>query len=128
MKIAETILGLHLIIIAFNVTGLVVIPLGAWLGWRFVRIAWLRLLHLAMLAIVAVQAVAGRACILTVWQNNLTGGSQPVQPLMMQWVDRVIYWNLPMWFFAIVYCLVFLYVLALTVLVPFGRRYRAALD
>src|ERR1700692_172086 len=128
MKIAETILGLHLIIIVFNVTGLVVIPFGAWLGWRIVRIAWLRLLHLAMLAIVAAQAVAGRAWILTVWENNLNRGGQAGQPLMMQWVDRVIYWNLPMWFFAIVYCLVFLYVLALTVLVPFGRRYRAALD
>jgi hypothetical protein len=124
-KIAETILGLHLIIITFNVAGLVVIPLGAWFGWRIVRIAWLRLLHLAMLAIVAGQALAGRACILTVWQNGLTGARQPVQPLIMRWVDRAIYWNVPIWGFAILYSVVFLYVLMLTVLVPFGRRHRA---
>lgn len=119
----QAILALHLIIIAFNVAGLIVIPIGAWLGWRIVRIAWLRVLHLAMLAIVAGQALAGRACALTVWQDNLAGGGQTVQPLIMHWVDRVIYWNLPMWVFAMLYSLVFLYVLALTVLVPFGRRH-----
>ena len=128
MSPAEAILGLHLVIIAFNVAGLIVIPLGAGFGWRIVRIAWLRLLHLAMLAIVAAQALAGRACILTVWQNNLTGGSQPPSPLIVQWVDRLIYWNLPIWFFALLYVLVFLYVLALTVLVPFGRRRKSASD
>ena len=128
MKLAEAILGLHLVIIAFNVAGLIVIPLGAWFGWRIVRIAWLRLLHLALLAIVTAQALAGRACILTIWQNDLTGGPQPVPPLIMQWVDRLIYWNLPIWFFALLYVLVFLYVLALTVLVPFGRRYKPVPD
>src|ERR1700712_796774 len=51
MNLAEEILGLHLVIIAFNVAGLIVIPLGSRLGWRIVRIAWLRLLRLAMLAI-----------------------------------------------------------------------------
>jgi hypothetical protein len=43
--IAEAVLGLHLIIIAFNVAGLILIPVGAWLGWRIVRVAWLRLLY-----------------------------------------------------------------------------------
>lgn len=122
IKIAEAVLGLHLMIITFNVVGLVVIPLGAWLGWRIVRVAWLRLLHLAMLAIVAGQALAGRACFLTDWQNRLAGSGQPAQPLIMHWIDGLIYWNLPMWGFATMYCLVFLYVLTLTVLVPFRRQ------
>jgi Protein of Unknown function (DUF2784) len=118
---AEAILAVHLVIIAFNVAGLIVIPVGAWLGWRIVRIAWLRLLHLAVLAIVAGQALAGQACILTVWQADLNG--QPAQPMIMHWVDGLIYWNFPIWVFAVLYCGVFLYVLALTVWVPFwGRR------
>lgn len=121
-ELASAILAVHLFIIAFNVAGLVVIPLGAWLGWRIVRIAWLRLLHLALLAVVVAQAAAGRACILTIWQNELTGNAAP-PPLIVHWVDEVIYWNLPIWAFAVLYAVAFLYVLALSFLVPFGRRH-----
>jgi len=46
LNVSEAILAFHVAIIAFNVVGLIVIPLGSWLGWRFVRIVWLRLLHL----------------------------------------------------------------------------------
>jgi hypothetical protein len=122
--LAEAILALHLVIIAFNVLGLIVIPLGAWRGWRIVRIAWLRLLHLGLLAAVVAQAASGRACILTIWQSRLAGGGQTAPPLIMQWVDRLIYWNLPLWVFAIIYAAAFAYVAGLSILVPFGRRYR----
>jgi hypothetical protein len=123
--IAEAVLGVHVMVIGFNVAGLIVIPLGGWLGWRMVRVGWLRLLHLAMLGVVAGQAIAGRACFLTVWQNELSGGGAVAEPLIMRLVDGVIYWNLPIWVFAVFYSLVFLYVLGLTVMVPFGRRFLA---
>jgi len=119
---AEGVLGVHLVIIAFNVAGLVVIPVGAWARWRIVRVAWLRLLHLGLMAVVAGQALAGQACILTIWQNRLTGGDAAPSPLIMRWVDRVIYWNLPMWCFAVLYSAVFLYIVALLVFVPFWKR------
>jgi hypothetical protein len=120
--LADAILVAHLAVIAFNVAGLIVIPLGAWLGWGIVRVGWLRLLHLALLAIVAAQALAGRACILTIWQNEFTGNRQVPEPMIMHWIDRVIYWNLPIWVFALIYSFVFLYVVALSVFIPFGRR------
>lgn len=123
IALAEAILALHLVVIAFNVAFLVVIPLGAWLGWRIVRIAWLRLLHLALMAIVAGQALAGRACILTLWQSELTGRSASPPPLIVHFVDRLIYWNFPLWVFTALYVTVFLYVAALSILVPFGRRF-----
>ncbi len=121
--IAQVILMFHLLIIAFNVAGLIVIPLGAWLNWKIVRIAWLRLLHLGLMIIVAGQAVMGRPCFLTIWQNDLSRAHQVPTPLIMQWVNHLIYWNLPIWVFAIFYCLLLVYVLALTLLLPFGRRY-----
>ncbi len=124
--LADTILAAHVVVILFNVAGLILIPLGAWLGWRIVRVAWLRLLHLALLAAVAAQAIAGRACILTIWQQRLTGSSQVPQPLIMHWVDRLIYWNLPMAFFQTLYCAVFLYVIALTIFVPFRGSSRSS--
>ncbi|MBU2721588.1 DUF2784 domain-containing protein, partial [Acidithiobacillus ferridurans] len=45
--LAQVILVVHILIIAFNVFGLIAIPLGAWRGWRWVRIFWWRALHLA---------------------------------------------------------------------------------
>jgi hypothetical protein len=110
--LGQTILVLHLAVIAFNVAGLVVIPLGAWLGWAFVRIRWLRLLHLGSLAVVALQALFGRACFLTIWQANATGGGRE-DPLIMRWVNSVIFWPLPMWVFTALYVAVFAYVVAL---------------
>jgi hypothetical protein len=123
--LAAAILAVHLSIIAFNVIGLVVIPLGGVLGWRIVRVAWLRLLHLALLAIVVGQALAGRACILTIWQNDLTGQTGAPPPMIMRFINGLIYWDLPLWVFTIIYAVAFLYVVALIVLVPFWGRGRA---
>src|SRR3974390_3416294 len=105
------ILAVHLAVIAFNVAGLVLVPLGAKLRWRWVRIRWLRLLHLASLAVTALQAALGRACFLTIWQSDLTGGGE--EPLIMRWVNRVVFWPLPMWAFTALYLAVFGYAVAL---------------
>ena len=118
MAAAEAILAAHVAIILFNVFGLIAIPIGAPRGWRFIRIIWWRVLHIALLAAVAVQALAGRACILTMWQGALSGGTAGRAPLIARWVARAIYWPLPLWVFAALYAVVFLYALALLWLVP----------
>lgn len=107
----QLVLALHLLIIAFNVSGLVVIPLGVRFGWRIVRLRWLRLLHLLSLAVVALQAAFGRACFLTIWQSDLTGAGE--EPLIMRWVNSIIYWPLPLWVFTGLYLAIFAYVLGL---------------
>ena len=83
--LAELVLGFHLGVVLFNVFGLVVIPLGAWRGWGFVRVFWWRALHVAILALVAVQAVLGDVCFLTTWQALLlrrAGESAAEAPLV----------------------------------------------
>jgi len=119
--LAIVVLALHVLVIAFNVFGLVAIPLGAWLGWSFVRVFWWRALHLGSMAVVAVQAVAGRACFLTVWQDAL-GGRTTEAPLVMRIVNRLVYWPLPLWVFTAAYLVLFACVLALWKLVPPRRR------
>jgi hypothetical protein len=52
IEIAEAIFWVHVLVIAFNVFGLVAIPLGAWSGWKFVRVFWWRVLHLGLLSVV----------------------------------------------------------------------------
>lgn len=119
---AEAVLAGHVAVILFNVFGLVAVPLGAVRGWRFVRVGWWRLLHLFLLAAVAGQALFGRACILTLWQAALAGRAADRTPLLARWINRLIYWPLPVWFFAILYIVVFGYALALFWLVPVRRR------
>ena len=120
--LAAPILAIHLAVILFNVAGLVIIPIGAWRGWRFVRAPVWRLLHVASWTIVALQAALGRACFLTDWQSLLEGGSGTAEPMVMRWVDRAIYWPLPLWVFSAIYLIAFAYVLALLWIVPPGRR------
>lgn len=122
--LAWIILSVHLAIIVFNVAGLVLIPLGERLRWRWVRAFGWRLAHLLILAVVAAQALAGRACFLTDWQADL-GGSDRGTPLFAGWIDRVIYLPLPLWVFTLAYVLVWLYVLWLWWRVPPRKPWRA---
>jgi hypothetical protein len=111
------ILAVHVAVIAFNVLGLLAIPLGVRLGWSWVRRRLWRALHVASWALVAVQAALGRACFLTIWEDRLTGaGQQP--PLIQRWVDRLIYWPLPIWVFSGLYLALFAAVIAMWVLPP----------
>ena len=111
MTLAQAVLAAHLLVITFNVGGLVAIPLGAALGWRWVRVRWWRLLHIASWAVVAAQAALGRACFLTIWQDELTGAGGA--PLIMRWVNSLIYWSLPMWAFTAGYLALFGVVMAM---------------
>jgi Protein of Unknown function (DUF2784) len=128
--LAEAVLAAHVAVILFNLFGLIVVPIGAARGWRFVRIAWWRVLHVVLLAAVAAQALASRACILTLWQSDLAGSAASPTPLIMNWVDRLIYWTLPIWIFAALYAVVFGYAVALLWLVPLqpAKRRSSARD
>ncbi|THD77044.1 MAG: DUF2784 domain-containing protein [Phenylobacterium sp.] len=124
LPLGQAILALHLAVIAFNVVGLAAIPLGAWRGWAWVRIRWWRALHIASWAVVALQAALGRACFLTDWQDSLTGGGRG-DPMIMRWVNGLIYWPLPIWVFGAIYLALFGLVIALWWLVPPRRAARA---
>lgn len=118
--LGQLVLAVHLLVIAFNVLGLLAIPLGARLGWGWVRIRWWRALHLASWVVVAIQAALGRACFLTIWQDDVTGGGAEA-PLIMRLVNGLIYWPLPMWAFTALYLVLFAVVLVLWRRVPPGR-------
>ena len=123
--LALTVLAVHVAVIAFNIFGLIVIPLGAWRGWAIVRGFGWRAVHLALLFVVALQAVFGRACFLTLWQAALeqtAGQTGSREPLIARWIDSVIFWNLPIWFFAALYVAALVYALALWRWVPPARR------
>jgi hypothetical protein len=122
MMLAQIVLAAHLLVIAFNLFGLAAIPIGAGRGWKFVRRLWFRLLHLLALTLVAIQALLGRACFLTIWQDSLSPISDSHEPLIMRWVNALIFWPLPAWLFTLLYVAIWLYALALLRIVPMHRH------
>lgn len=123
---ALAVLYFHFTVVVFNVFWLVAVPLGAWLGWEFVRSFGWRIVHLATMVIVAGQAAAGRLCFLTIFQNDLqsaSGGATPPS-LLTRLVFNAIYWPLPDWVFAPLYVLALAFTAFLWFAVPPHRRRR----
>jgi hypothetical protein len=106
--IADIILVAHFLVICFVVGGQVLIFIGGWCGWPWVRNIWFRSGHLMVVTIVILQAWTGRLCALTHWENHFRelSGSAPHQGTFIQyWISRVIYYEAPLWVFALIYTL-----------------------
>ena len=119
--LADALLVLHFCIAAFIVGGLILVWLGAALGWRWVRNPWFRYLHLAALAFVAAEALLGVACPLTVGEDLLRGGVRP-ESFVGRWVQRWLYYRAPEWVFTGAYVLWTLATLLTLRFVPPRRR------
>ena len=119
--IADALLVLHFVIAAFIVGGLILVWLGAALGWRWVRNPWFRYLHLGAIAFVAAEALLGVACPLTVWEDLLRGGVRP-ESFVGRWVYRWLYYRAPEWIFTSAYVLWTLATLLTLRFVPPRRR------
>jgi hypothetical protein len=99
---ADAVLVVHFLIVAFIVGGLVLVWVGAPLGWGWVRNPWFRYLHLGAIAFVAAEALLGIACPLTVWEDLLRGGLRP-ESFVGRWVRAVLYYRAPEWVFTTLY-------------------------
>jgi hypothetical protein len=119
--IADLLVVVHFAIVLFIVGGLVAVWAGAALGWRWIRSPWFRYLHLAAIGYVALEALAGIACPLTVWEDLLRGGARP-DSFVGRWVRRLIYYDAPEWVFTVAYLAWALATLATLRLVPPRRR------
>jgi Protein of Unknown function (DUF2784) len=115
--LATMLLTAYVLVILFNVGGLVAIPVGSARNAPWVRNFWWRAAHVVSLAAVAGQALAGRACFLTIWQDRFSADTSAT-PLVARWVNRLIYWPLPLWVFTAVYVAVWIVVLWLWFRVP----------
>lgn len=101
--LADALLVLHFGIAAFIVSAFVLIPLGAWRGWRWVRRRALRLAHLGAIVFVALEALAGIACPLTLWEDALRGRGARGEGFIERWLGALLYWDLPTWSFTLAY-------------------------
>lgn len=104
--LADAILVLHFAFVVFVVASLPVIVLGHFLGWAWVRNRNFRLFHLAAIALVAAQAWAGLVCPLTtleMWLRTRSGAAPYAGSFVQYWVQRLLYYDAPIWVFAGLY-------------------------
>jgi polyferredoxin len=100
--LADALVVLHFLIVAFIAGGLVVVWIGAALGWGWVRNPWFRYLHLGAIAYVAGEALLGVVCPLTVWEDLLRGGARS-ESFVGRWVRYFLYYEAPEWVFTTAY-------------------------
>lgn len=107
--LADLLLLAHALFAAFVVFTLPLVAIGGWRGWGWVRNPWLRGLHLAAIAVVAIQAWAGVACPLTVWEDQLRlgAGGAPYGPrgFVATWVHELLFYTAEPWVFTAAYTL-----------------------
>lgn len=119
--LADLILLIHFGVVLFNLFWLVAVPLGAWQRWNFVRIRAWRIAHLVVMALVAVQPLLGRVCLLTIWQyafDEKKGDVVSIFPAVRAWVISLMYWQAPPWAFTVMYVAGFAFTIALWKWVP----------
>ena len=103
---ANAVLLLHFAVVIFVVLGLPAIVLGNWRGWDWANNMWWRLAHLLAIAVVILQAWVGQYCGLTVLESMLweRAGQVGYQRTFIEyWVQRLLYYEGPLWIFALVY-------------------------
>ena len=121
--IADVILVVHFAFVLFVVGGFALILLGAALGWGWIRNPAFRYGHLGAIVFVALEALVGMACPLTVWEDALRRTSGDDSSFVGRWVSRLLYYDLPPWVFTTAYVLFALAVVAAIVWIP-PRRSR----
>jgi hypothetical protein len=100
--LADLVLIAHFAFVLFVVGGLAVVWLGAAAGWRWVRNIWFRAAHLAAIAFVAAESLAGVWCPLTVWEDALRGRREE-KTFVARWIHRVMFYEAPEWLFTTAY-------------------------
>ena len=122
---ADAVLVLHVAFVAFVVLGQLYVLVGWALGWPSARNRTFRLLHLAAIGVVVLQAWLGLVCPLTLLELHLRGGQADLmagQSFIGYWLSRLLYYQAPPWVFTVVYTLFGLTVLVCYFGYPPGRK------
>lgn len=124
LLLADALLVLHGLLVAFVILGLVAVFLGRLLHWHWVRNVWFRITHLVVIGIVVLQAWLGVLCPLTVWEMELrarAGAAGYEGSFIQHWLQSILYYTAPEWVFILVYTVFGGVVLASWFLVRPGR-------
>jgi hypothetical protein len=122
--LADMVLIVHALFIAFVVFGLLLIIAGWRYRWHWVRNLWFRVAHLAAILFVAVGSMLGATCPLTTLENALrvqAGQTGYSQSFIADWLHRLIFFDAAPWVFTLCYTLFALLVVVVWIRLPPGR-------
>jgi hypothetical protein len=68
---ADLVVAIHVAYVGYVIVGQILIILAAPMKWQWARNPWFRFTHLLAITIVAVEAIQGWQCPLTVWEHQL---------------------------------------------------------
>jgi len=125
--LADTILVIHALFVAFVVAGLFLIIAGGPLRWKWTRNLWFRLVHLLAIGIVVAQAWLGRICPLTRWETALREAARQhgyAGSFIQHWLRKFIFYDFPPWVFTAAYTMFGAIVLVTWILWPPRRKGR----
>jgi len=123
--LADVVVAVHVAYVAFILLGQLAIVAGIALKWGWIRNPWFRVTHLVAITVVALEALLGIACPLTVWEDTLrTWAGQQVSEdtFIGRSLDNLVFYEAGAWVFTTCYIAFALLVLATFVLVPPRRR------
>ena len=106
--LADLVLIVHVLYVAFVVFGLVLIWCGKFRRWKWVRNPWFRAAHLAAIGLVVVQSWLGMECPLTTLENSLrarAGDPSYEGGFIAHWLHALLYYDAPPWVFTLGYSL-----------------------
>jgi hypothetical protein len=106
LLIADAVLLLHVLFVAFVVIGLVLIVAGGVFSWPWVRNLWFRIAHLAAIGIVVLQSWLGAICPLTTLEMALRSraeGDVYAGSFISHWLEAILYYRAPAWVFVVCY-------------------------
>ncbi len=113
--LADAVLICHVAFVAFVVIGLLLILLGGCFDWSWVRNRRFRFSHLAAIGIVVIQAWLGIICPLTTLEMHLrekAGDTTYQGTFIAHWLQRILFFDAPLWVFTACYTIFALAVIA----------------
>jgi hypothetical protein len=112
--LADILLLIHFAFVAFVVLGFVVIWIGHFCRWPFVRNLRFRIAHLAAIGFVLAESLGGIVCPLTTWENQLrTRAGQDAAysgSFIQHWFGRILFHDWSERTFTVIYAAFFLFV------------------
>ena len=123
--LADLVLATHAGIVLFVVIGQLAILIGGWRDWHWTRNFTLRIVHLALIAVIVLQAWLGRLCPLTIWEQALrrhAGQATYGDSFVEHWLSQLIFFDAPWWAFVVAYTVFGAVVLATWIWLPPRRR------
>ena len=105
-NLADAVLLLHALFVVFVVTALLLIIVGGYRQWSWVRSWRFRIVHLACIALVVAQSWAGLLCPLTsleMWLRSQAGIVIYEGSFIQYWLQRFLYHDAPESVFVVAY-------------------------